>query len=131
MLGRLPVKVKLTWTVKNIILDEKGDGYIYQPSVVFSNGNATAYCKVVNDKVVDVQLLNGGNDYTNDIPEIIFVMIMPTLSKKYYQVWKKTLENQVLQDDMNQVIEYFENTKKYTISRVSDNGSFHWHLSWN
>ena len=58
-------------------------------------------------------------------------MIMPTLSKKYYQVWKKTLENQVLQDDMNQVIEYFENTKKYTISRVSDNGSFHWHLSWN
>lgn len=131
LLGRLPVKVKLTWTVKNIILDEKGDGYIYQPSVVFSNGNATAYCKVVNDKVVDVQLLNGGNDYTNDIPEIIFVMIIPTLSKKYYQVWKKTLENQVLQDDMNQVIEYFENTKKYTISRVSDNGSFHWHLSWN
>lgn len=133
LLGKIPVDVDLTWTIKNIILDKKGDGYIYKPTVVFSNGNAVADVKVVNDKIVEIILIKGGDDYTDTIPEINFTMIAPALSKKYFQVWKRLLENNVLQDEMNQVIDYFENTKKYTISRVtSDSGeTFHWHLSWN
>lgn len=133
LLGKLPVNVDLTWTIKDIILDKKGDGYIYQPSVVFSNGNAVASVKVLKDKIVEIILIKGGDDYTNEIPEINFVMVAPTLSKQYYQVWKRMTENDVLQDEMNQVIDYFENSKKYTISRVtSDDGqTFHWHLSWN
>ena len=133
LLGRLPVNVDLLWTIKSIILDDFGDGYMYPTSVVFNEGNASAIVKIINDKIIEVQLLNGGNDYTN-IPEINFVMSAPVMSKKYYQVWKQLLENNVLQDEMLQVMDYFESTKKYSIARVTNEvtgNTFYWHLQWN
>lgn len=133
LLGRLPVDVDLLWTIKHIILDDFGDGYMYQTSVIFNEGNASAIVRIVNDKIVGIQLLYGGDDYTS-IPEINFVMLAPVLSKKYYQVWKRTLENDVIQDEMQQVMDYFESTKKYSITRVTNESTgdtFYWHLQWN
>jgi hypothetical protein len=42
-------------------------------------------------------------------------------------VWKQSLENAVMQDEMDQVIDYFEIAKKYTISKASndDGETFH------
>jgi hypothetical protein len=132
-LGRIPVDVDLTWTIKNIIIDDVGDGFMYPTAVIFSEGNATAYVRIINDKIIDCTLLYGGDDYTT-IPEINFVMDAPVLSKKYYQVWKQLLENNVLQDEMEQVINYFESTKTYTISRITNQetgDTFYWHISFN
>lgn len=132
LLGRLPVNAEFLWTVKDIVLTEKGDGYMYDTSAVFSEGNASAIIRVVNEKIVGITLIHGGDDYIT-IPEIHFVMASPTMSKKYYQVWKQLSNNQKLQDEMKQVMDYFENTKIYTISRVtneSTGNSFYWHVSW-
>jgi hypothetical protein len=133
LLGDIPQQAIFTWTVKSIVLDKKGDGYIYVPTVSFSNGNAVANAGTLNDRVSDVVLVYGGDNYTDELPTIDFQMVTPSLSKKYYQVWKQTLENDVMQDEMEQVIEYFENTKQYTISRVSndDGETFHWHVKWS
>ena len=133
LLGRIPVDAEFFWTVKNVVLTDKGDGYIYTTSVIFSEGNATAHAKVVNDKVVSIQLIHGGDDYTS-IPEVNFVMNAPALSKKYYQVWKRLSDNKMLQDEMQQVINHFESTKMYTITRVTNEEKgdvFYWHVSWN
>lgn len=133
LLGRLPVDVDLTWTIKNIIMDDFGDGYMYPTSVIFSNGNATAYVNIVNDKIINTELLYGGDNYI-EIPNILFVMEVNNVSKKYFKVWKRIEEDFVIQDEMEQVIKYFESTKKYTISRVTNDSTgntFYWHLQWN
>ena len=64
--------------------------------------------------------------YKNDPYEIYF---RENLKKEFsdFEVDK----NNCLIDKIEIPDYVFENTKKYTISRVSDNGSFHWHLSWN
>lgn len=132
LLGRLPVNAEFLWTVKDVVLTEKGDGYMYDTSVIFSEGNASALVKTINEKITGIKLIYGGDDYIT-IPEVNFVMSAPTMAKKYYQVWKQLAENQKLQDEMKQVIEYFENTKIYTISRVTNaetGNSFYWHVSW-
>ena len=133
LLGRLPVEAEFEWTIKSIVLDEVGDGYIYDTSVIFSDGNATALPIVVNDKITGIKLVYGGDDYTDTIPEINFVMAAPSMGKVYYQVWKTLATNHVLQDEMDQVMSYFNGTRKYTMSRVTneDTGnSFVWHVSW-
>lgn len=133
LLGRLPVDVDLFWRIKNIIIDEVGDGYMYPTSVVFNSGEASAIVKIINDKIVQIQLLNGGDEYI-EIPEINFVMNAPVLSKKYYQVWKQMTVNNVLQDEMLQVMEYFETNKKYAITRITNEktgNTFYWHIQWN
>lgn len=133
LLGRLPVNVDLVWRIKAIILDDLGDGYMYPTTVVFNIGNASAYVKIINDKIIDIILINNGDDYV-EIPEVNFVMEAPVMSKKYYQVWKRLQENSVLQDEMQQVMDYFESTKKYAISRVTNDqtgNTFYWHLQWN
>ena len=133
LLGRLPVKAEFEWTIKTIVLDEVGDGYVYDTSIIFSNGNATAIPLITNDKVVNIKLLYGGDDYTDTIPEINFVMTAPSMGKVYYQVWKNLTTNYVLQDEMDQVMSYFNNSRKYTISRVTNENtgnSFVWVVSW-
>lgn len=133
LLGRLPVVADFEWSIKSIVLDEVGDGYIYDTSVIFSDGNATALPIVVNDKITGIKLIYGGDDYTDTIPEINMVMAAPSMGKVYYQVWKTLATNHVLQDEMDQVMSYFNGTRKYTISRVTneDTGnSFVWHVSW-
>ena len=81
----------------------------YSPTNNFTQ-EASAIVKIINDKIVQIQLLNGGDEYI-EIPEINFVMNAPVLSKKYYQVWKQMTVNNVLQDEMLQVMEYFETIK--------------------
>lgn len=133
LLGRLPVQAEFEWSIKSIVLDEVGDGYVYDTSIIFSNGNATAIPLVVNDKIVNIKLLYGGDDYTDTIPEINFVMTAPSMGKVYYQVWKNLTTNYVLQDEMDQVMSYFNGSRKYTISRVTNENtgnSFVWVVSW-
>jgi hypothetical protein len=133
LLGRLPVQAEFEWSIKSIVLDEVGDGYVYDTSIIFSNGNATAIPLVVNDKIVNIKLLYGGDDYTDTIPEINFVMTAPSMGKVYYQVWKNLTTNYVLQDEMDQVMSYFNKSRKYTISRVTNENtgnSFVWVVSW-
>lgn len=133
MLGRLPVEAEFEWTIKSIVLDEVGDGYVYDTSVIFSDGNATALPIIVNDKIINIKLLYGGDDYTDTIPEINFVMTAPSMGKVYYQVWKNLTTNYVLQDEMDQVMSYFNKSRKYTISRVTNENtgnSFVWVVSW-
>lgn len=133
LLGRLPVQAEFEWSIKSIVLDEVGDGYVYDTSIIFSNGNATAIPLVVNDKIINIKLLYGGDDYTDTIPEINFVMTAPSMGKVYYQVWKNLTTNYVLQDEMDQVMSYFNKSRKYTISRVTNENtgnSFVWVVSW-
>ena len=133
LLGRLPVKAQFEWSIKSIVLDDTGDGFVYDTAIVFSNGNATAIPYIVNDKVTGIKLLYGGDDYIDTIPELNFVMDAPAMGKVYYQVWKQLTTNYVLQDEMDQVMSYFNGTRKYTISRVTneDTGnSFVWVVSW-
>lgn len=132
LLGRVPVDTDLEWTVKYIVMDNIGDGYMYPTNVIFSEGDASAVVRIVNEKILETQLLTGGL-YT-ETPEVNYVMELPTMSKKYYQVWKRLAENYVLQDEMDQVISYFESTKKFTISRITNpetNTTFYWHVQWN
>ena len=133
LLGRLPVQAEFEWSIKSIVLDEVGDGYVYDTSIIFSNGNATAIPLVVNDKIVNIKLLYGGDDYIDTIPEINFVMTAPSMGKVYYQVWKNLTTNYVLQDEMDQVMSYFNGSRKYTISRVTNENtgnSFVWVVSF-
>jgi len=133
LLGRLPVNVDLLWNIKYIVMDDLGLGYMYPTSVVFSDGNATALVEIINEKIINTKLLYGGDDYTS-IPEINYVMEVPTASKKYYKVWKQMIEDDVAQDEMQQVINYFEKTKKYSIARVTNENTgntFYWHIQWN
>lgn len=105
---------------------------MYPTSVVFNEGDASATVRITNDKILETKLINGGI-YT-EVPEINYVMEAPTMSKKYYQVWKQLIENDVLQDEMQQVIDYFESTKKFSIARVTNENTgttFYWHLQWN
>lgn len=132
LLGRIPVDSDLEWTIKYIVMDNYGDGYMYPTSVVFNEGDASATVRITNDKILETKLINGGI-YT-EVPEINYVMEAPTMSKKYYQVWKQLIENDVLQDEMQQVIDYFESTKKFSIARVTNENTgttFYWHLQWN
>lgn len=132
LLGRIPVDTDLEWTIKYIVMDNYGDGYMYPTSVVFNDGDASATVRIVNDKILETKLINGGT-YT-EVPEVNYVMEAPTMSKKYYQVWKQLIENDVLQDEMQQVMNYFESTKKFSISRVTNDSTgttFYWHLQWN
>lgn len=132
LLGRIPVDSDLEWTIKYIVMDNYGDGYMYPTSVVFNEGDASATVRITNDKILETKLINGGI-YT-EVPEINYVMEAPTMSKKYYQVWKQLIENDVLQDEMQQVIDYFESTKKFSIARVTNESTgttFYWHLQWN
>lgn len=132
LLGRIPVDTDLEWTIKYIVMDSYGDGYMYPTSVVFNDGDASATVRIVNDKILETKLINGGT-YT-EVPEVNYVMEAPTMSKKYYQVWKQLIENDVLQDEMQQVMNYFESTKKFSISRVTNDSTgttFYWHLQWN
>ena len=132
LLGRIPVDSDLEWTIKYIVMDNYGDGYMYPTSVVFNDGDASATVRITNDKILETKLINGGI-YT-EVPEINYVMEAPTMSKKYYQVWKQLIENDVLQDEMQQVIDYFESTKKFSIARVTNKNTgitFYWHLQWN
>lgn len=133
LLGRLPVKAEFEWSIKSIVLDDTGDGFVYDTAIIFSEGNATAIPYIVNDKVTGIKLLYGGDDYVDTIPEINFVMDAPAMGKVYYQVWKQLTTNYVLQDEMDQVMSYFNGTRKYTISRVTneDSGnSFVWVVSF-
>lgn len=132
LLGRIPVDTDLEWTIKYIVMDNYGDGYMYPTSVVFNDGDASATVRIVNDKILETKLINGGT-YT-EVPEVNYVMEAPTMSKKYYQVWKQLIENDVLQDEMQQVMNYFESTKKFSIARVTNDSTgttFYWHLQWN
>lgn len=132
LLGRIPVDTDLEWTIKYIVMDSYGDGYMYPTSVVFNDGDASATVRIVNDKILETKLINGGT-YT-EVPEVNYVMEAPTMSKKYYQVWKQLIENDVLQDEMQQVMNYFESTKKFSIARVTNDSTgttFYWHLQWN
>jgi hypothetical protein len=132
LLGRIPVDTDLEWTIKYIVMDNYGDGYMYPTSVVFNDGDANATVRIVNDKILETKLINGGT-YT-EVPEVNYVMEAPTMSKKYYQVWKQLIENDVLQDEMQQVMNYFESTKKFSIARVTNDSTgttFYWHLQWN
>lgn len=132
LLGRLPVDVDLEWTIKHIIMDEYGDGYMYPTTVVFSDGDASAVVRIINEKILETQLIHGGV-YT-EIPEVNYVMETPTLSKKYYKVWKRLITDAVLQDEMEQVIKYFESTRKYSIARITNSATgntFYWHIQWN
>lgn len=132
LLGRIPVDTDLEWTIKYIVMDNYGDGYMYPTSVVFNDGDANATVRIVNDKILETKLINGGT-YT-EVPEVNYVMEAPTMSKKYYQVWKQLIENDVLQDEMQQVMNYFESTKKFSIARVTNDSTgttFYWHLRWN
>lgn len=131
LLGRLPVNVDLLWSIKRIVLDSKGDGYMYPTQVLFSDGNASAVVELVNEKIVNIKLIYGGDDYII-VPEINFVMEIPSLSKMYFKIWKQMTEDYAMQDEMEQVIKYFEKSRKYTITRVvsENNANFHWHVSW-
>lgn len=132
LLGRIPVDTDLEWTIKYIVMDNYGDGYMYPTSVVFNDGDANATVRIVNDKILETKLINGST-YT-EVPEVNYVMEAPTMSKKYYQVWKQLIENDVLQDEMQQVMNYFESTKKFSIARVTNDSTgttFYWHLQWN
>ena len=132
LLGRIPVDTDLEWTIKYIVMDSYGDGYMYPTSVVFNDGDASATVRIVNDKILETKLINGST-YT-EVPEVNYVMEAPTMSKKYYQVWKQLIENDVLQDEMQQVMNYFESTKKFSIARVTNDSTgttFYWHLQWN
>lgn len=133
LLGRLPVKATFEWTIKQVIMDDIGDGYVYDTSVLFSSGNATALPVIVNGKMVDIKLVYGGDDYTDTIPEVSFRMNAPSMGKKYFEVWKQVATDYVLQDEMNQVMEYFNGSRKYTITRVTNDNtgnSFVWVISW-
>ena len=132
-LGRLPINVDLLWNIKHIVMDNIGDGYMYPTSVVFTDGNATALVEIINEKIINTKLLFGGDDYTS-VPEVNYVMEVPTASKKYYKVWKRMIEDDVAQDEMQQVINYFEKTKTYSIARVTNEEKgnvFYWHIQWN
>lgn len=132
LLGRIPVDTDLEWTIKYIVMDNYGDGYMYPTSVVFNDGDASATVRIVNDKILETKLING--DTYTEVPEVNYVMEAPTMSKKYYQVWKQLIENDVLQDEMQQVMNYFESTKKFSIARVTNDSTgttFYWHLQWN
>lgn len=53
-------------------------------------------------------------------------------SQSYFDVWKNTVTNRVLDDQMNQIISYFEG-KGYTIVRQTNTNDItvlQWKVSW-
>lgn len=130
-LGKVTQPFYLTFGIKNIVMDNIGDGYNYDTNVIFSDGEASAIAEITNGKIINTKVVYGGESYI-DVPEVNYVMTNYLISEKYYQVWKEEVENYALQDEMEQVIKYFEKNG-YTISRVSnDNGkTFHWVVMWS
>lgn len=122
---------KITWGIKEIIVDDTGDGYQWQVDVLFSSGDAIAKAIVSNAKIIEIETLYGGTAL-EEIPVISFKMNGTNISYDCYSVWKRTKENDVLDDAMNQVIDYFT-AKNYSITRVTNDQTettFNWLIRW-
>lgn len=122
---------KITWGIRDVIVDDTGDGYQWQVDVLFSSGDAVAKAVVSNAKIIEIETLYGGTAL-EEIPTISFKMTGTNIAKDCYSVWKKTKENDVLDDAMNEVIDYFT-AKNYSITRVTNDQtevSFNWLVRW-
>lgn len=124
-------KFNIDWGVKNVYVVNAGSGYKLPPDVIFSSGTAQAVAAPLNGNMLtNIAVTNSGSAYTT-IPTV--TLDPRGLAEEYYDVWKMIKTDRVRQDQMKQVIDYFEK-KNFTIQRVTnpvtENQTFFWHLSW-
>lgn len=121
----------ITWNINDIVIDNQGDGYIYDTIVKIDGNSKLATCEVEDGKVVSVTVKKKDTVY-NHRPEVSFHMVGDRISEKCYQVWKKKLINVELQDAIKQVIDHYEELN-YSVSRVTNKktgNTFIWKIRW-
>lgn len=142
ILGRLSSleNIVSNWYIKDITMTNFGNGYIYQPIEVIIQQDdtfidfqsAVAEAEVSLDKIIQTKVIYGGFGYTI-VPTITYKIQNPNISLDYFKVWKQVEQNPELDDEMNQVMSYFNGNRQYTIVRVTNESSgntFKWKCLW-